>query len=688
MPKIVVNGVSHTVEDGLTLIQVCDSLGLQIPRFCYHEKLPPVGSCRMCLIELKNSKKLVPSCTTQVAEGMEFATESSTIDVARKSMLEMLLVNHPLDCPICDAAGECDLQDQTYRYGLDRSYIEVPKRSVENKDFGPLIDPYMTRCIHCTRCIRFAVEIAGVEDLGGIGRGDLTEVTTYVGKAINSELSGNLADICPVGALTNAAYAYKARPWELRSVETIDIMDAVGSNIKVDCSPLVALRILPRLNEDINEEWIADKSRYIVDALRVQRLDSPMIRINGRLQKVSWDLAFKEIANRLSTVKPEEIAALAGQFSDAESMMALKDLIKGLGSDNIDCRPANVFFDPKDRNNYLFNTTITGIEEADICLIIASNPRIEAPILNARIRKRYLRGGFKIGVVGEQQSLNYKYDYLGNTLEVLQEILQGDHHFAKALSSAKKPMMIIGMGTYVGQDYEYVNHLCKQIAVKYNISTDVWNGYNILNTSTSVITGLEVGFVPNNPKNNIINLLEKIEPKVGFLWLLNEDNINFANIKNNTFIVYQGHHGDQGASHADVVLPGALWLEKTSTYVNIEGRAQRAIKAIPTLGEAREDWKIIRKFSEYVANKQEYDTIEELQQKLAIFNPIFANLGEVSSINKKIELTSSNRGEPREKSYKTLKSVIDNYYISDVISRNSEKMAECSKVFHNKPLGE
>ncbi|MDR2007358.1 MAG: NADH-quinone oxidoreductase subunit NuoG [Alphaproteobacteria bacterium] len=677
MPKVIVNGTEHDVNDGLTIIQACDELGISIPRFCYHDKLPSVGSCRMCMVEISGSRKLVPSCATTVSEGMEIKTETESIHAARKMVLEMLLINHPLDCPICDKGGECDLQDQTYRYGLDNSTINVVKRAVEQKDFGPLIAPYMTRCILCTRCSRFATEIAGVQELGALGRGDHTEISMFISKAISSELSGNLAEVCPVGALTNAQYAYKARPWELISTETIDIMDAVGSNIKVDATGLAVLRIMPKINDEINENWIGDKSRYIVDALRVQRLDIPMIRVSSRLSKASWNEAFRVIADKVKTLQGSQMAALVGDFVDVETAFITKNLFNALGSDNIDCR-GGVNFDTTDRGSYLFNTTIRGIEEADSCLIVGSNPRIEAPILNARLRKRYLKGGFDMAVIGEKYDGNYKYDYLGSNLSILKDILDGKGEWVKKLKTAKKPMLILGLGAFIGNNAQEVIDLAKAVAVKYNMIQKNFNGYNVLNISTGLLSALEAGFVSQDKKINTNSIMEATKARnIKFLWLNNVDNIDFDSIPKDTFVVYQGHHGDKGAGRADVILPSNLWLEQNGTYVNVEGRLQRSYKASPSVGESKESWKIIRKFAEYVDVDLKAETLEDVRKQLAEVNPRFNT--EFTPASFKDDNIAKNPNAGGE-----VKSVINNYYITDIISKNSVKMAECTKLFMKK----
>lgn len=684
MPKIVINDKEYQVEDGLTIIQVCDSLGIQIPRFCYHDKLPIVGSCRMCLVSVKGAPKLMPACSTNVYEGLEFATENNAIDDARRSMLELLLYNHPLDCPICDQGGECDLQDQTYRYGLDKSDIVLNKRAVAKKDFGPLIENEMTRCIHCTRCIRFATEIAGVDALGGIGRGDLTEINNYVTATIESELSGNLADICPVGALTNADYSYKARPWELRSVYTIDIMDAMCSNTVVDSQSTAVLRILPRQNANINEDWLADKSRYITDSLRVQRLDQPMIRMNNKLQVCTWDEAFTMMANKLQMCDPKHVACLVGDFVNLETMCALKQLFLHLNVESFDCRQNSVQFDINHKADYLFNTQIANIEESDLCLIIGANLRKEAPLLNARIRKRYLQGNYSIAVIGDHVDLKYNYEYLGDNLAILNELLvpkRKQHSFVNKLLNAKKPVIILGESVLLDEDCQKIIDVVKQLAVKYNAITADWCGYNMLNSSVTVLNGLFANFVHNNISKNAHSILQDIRShSIKFLWLVNEDNFDFSQDKNDMFVVYQGHHGDQGAKFADVILPMPTWLEQDGSYINIEGRLQFAKKAASKLGNAKESWKIVRKFAEYLHNVHiQYNTLDELRKMISLMLPYIEYNKDNYIINTHLNVNTLNA---LSLDSKTVSLKIKDYYLTDVISRNSVKMTECSRLIN------
>lgn len=672
--NIKINGVDYVVDSKLSIMQACDLHGVAVPRFCYHELLPAVGNCRMCLVEIKNAPKLVPSCVTTVAENMEIITNNAKVDEGRKTVLEMILVNHPLDCPICDKGGECDLQDLTYRHGLDKSAINVPKRAVAKKEFGPLIDAYMTRCIHCTRCIRFATEIAGVEEIGGIGRGEHTEVTAYVNKTISSNLSGNIADVCPVGALTNSSYAYKARPWELITTNSIDIMDAVGSNIKVDSSLVSVLRILPRLNYSVNEEWLADKSRYIVDALRVQRLDTPMVKINNKLTPVLWDEALNSVVNALKNNNTNSSAIITGDFVDLETIFALKQLATELNISKIDCRTNNILFNPADPSSYLFNTKIENIDHADAILLVGTNLVNEAPIINARIRKKYLQGNTQIALIGQSAiNLTYKYNYLGNDLALLNDILNEKHNFSQVLKQATNPMLILGLGALTNGNYNEIIEVCKQISEKFNLINNNWIGFSVVQTSTALVNGLALGFTGSNHLygvNDIINEANLGNIKV--LWLVGADNIDFSKISKDTFIIYQGHHGDEGAKHANVILPGSLWLEKDCTYINTEGRIQQANKAIANIGQSKEDWKIVKQIANMLNINLPFNTLQQLRENLFKAHPnlsgTFVNYNYTNCSNNAIinSVKSSN--------------YISNYYITDIISKNSVKMHQIVKL--------
>src|SRR5690348_3102924 len=426
MPKVTIDGQEIEVAPGTTILQACQQAGVEIPHFCYHERLMIAGNCRMCLVEVERSPKPVASCAMPVADGNVIHTQSPIAVKARRGVMEMLLINHPLDCPICDQGGECDLQDQAMAYGFDRGRFEENKRAVRDKDFGPLVATSMNRCIHCTRCIRFLTEIAGVEELGATGRGEAMEITTYIEKALGSELSGNIIDLCPVGALTSKPYSYVARPWELRKTESIDVLDAVGSNIRIDSRGAQILRVLPRLHEDVNEEWISDKTRFAIDGLVRRRLDRPYVRRNGKLVEAEWQEALDLVADRLNSVPGERIAAIAGDLCDAEAMFALKELLGGLGATSLDCRQNGAKLDGACRASYLFNTTIAGIERADACLLIGTNPRWEAPLVNARLRKRYLGGGFHVAAIGPALDLTFPVEMLGNDGAVLNALVAGE----------------------------------------------------------------------------------------------------------------------------------------------------------------------------------------------------------------------------------------------------------------------
>ena len=583
MPKLTLDGKEVEFEQGMTVLQVCEQGGVEIPRFCYHEKLEIAGNCRMCLVEVKpGPPKPAASCAMPAGDGMEVSTNSEMVKNAREGVMEFLLINHPLDCPICDQGGECDLQDQAFTYGGGRSEYNECKRSVEDKYMGPIIKPHMTRCIHCTRCVRFAESIAGVPELGQVGRGEHAEITTYVEGAISSELSGNMIDLCPVGALTSKPYAFKARPWELQKTESIDVMDAVGSNIRIDSRGNAVMRILPRLHEDINEEWISDKTRYVCDGLQRQRLDKPYVRKGGKLEVASWSEAFAAIAKQLKGLPAEKTAALAGNLVCTESMFALKNLMKSLGSGNLDCRQDGAQISYENRADYLFNTTIAGLEDADLILLVGTNPRFEAPLVNARIRKTYLSKGIKVYNIGNEHDLTYPVTELGANPQILADIASGKHDLAKEIAAAKNPVIILGMGALARSDGEDIFKTAKFLATNSPIISDDWNGFNILHDAAARVGGLDIGFVPQNKDDKgIVEIIESIESgDIEFLYLLGVDEID-TRYFGDAFVVYQGHHGDIGAERADVILPAAAYTEKSATYVNMEGRPQRTQKAVP-----------------------------------------------------------------------------------------------------------
>ena len=554
MPKITINNKIIEFTEGMNVLQTCELAGIEIPRFCYHDRLSIAGNCRMCLVEMENSLKPIASCAMPASEGMVIKTNSKLVKDARKGVMEFLLINHPLDCPICDQGGECDLQDQAMFYGFDKSSYKENKRAVKNKYIGPLISTIMTRCIHCTRCVRFSTEIAGVDDLGLLGRGENAEITSYLEKSVESELSGNMIDLCPVGALTNKPYEFQARPWELNNTETIDVFDAVGSSIRVDSIGKKVLRVLPRLNEEINEEWINDKTRFAIDGLQKQRLDKPYIRKNGKLIETTWTESLNEIVAKIKISNPDNILSLSGNFTDVETLMAAKLFLRGIGSENYECRIDNVKINPLVRASYVFNTGISNIENTDAILLVGTNPRWEASILNARIRKSYLKNNIPVALIGNKKNLTYDYDYLGNSLKYLEKILEGKSDFSKILDSAEKPMIIVGQSALSRNDGEAVLHVCREISIKYNLVNKKWNGFNILNSNISKVGALDIGFFNKKFSNNIINNIKDLSSKKNsIIFLLGVDEIDMG-ILNNSFVVYIGHHGDKGAHRADVIL--------------------------------------------------------------------------------------------------------------------------------------
>ncbi|MGH7056505.1 MAG: NADH-quinone oxidoreductase subunit NuoG [Acetobacteraceae bacterium] len=676
MPKITVDGIEIEVPKGISLLQACELAGKEIPRFCYHERLSVAGNCRMCLVEVEKSPKPVASCAWPVSDGLVVKTDSEMARNARRAVMEFLLINHPLDCPICDQGGECDLQDQSMAYGFAVSRYREPKRAVREKDFGPLIKTYMTRCIQCTRCIRFLAEVGGAPDLGATGRGEDMEIGTYVHKAVSSELSGNIIDICPVGALTSKPYAFVARPWELTRTDSVDALDAVGSNIRVDSRGPEVLRVLPRINDAINEEWVGDKSRFSIDGLKRRRLDRPWIRREGKLQAAEWDEAFAAIALKLKALPGERVGAIAGDLADAESMMALKDLMAALGSQNLDCRQNGAGLDPGRRDFYLFNTTIAGIEEADAALLIGSNPRHEAPVLNARIRKRWLAGHFPLAGIGPEADLSYPLEWLGDGPASLTALLKGEHPFAATLKEAKRPMLILGQGALARPDGQAVLAAAWQLAAASGMLTPVWHGFNMLHTAAARVGALDLGFVPG-PGGKDIRAMQ--EGAVDLLWLLGADEFDVASVPRATFVVYQGHHGDRGAARADVILPGAAYTEKDGTYVSTEGRAQRARRAIHPPGAAREDWKILRAFSAACGAPLPYDDLASLRERLAEAHPVFQHVGALKGAG--CSDTSGPAGDARAMLPQPFETAVPDYYRTDPITRASPTMARCVEAF-------
>ena len=681
MTKLTIDGIEIEVPAGASVLQACEQAGREVPRFCYHERLSVAGNCRMCLVEVEKAPKPVASCAFPVAEGMVVRTDTPAIRAARRGVMEFLLINHPLDCPICDQGGECDLQDQAYSYGRDGSRFTEAKRAVKDKNLGPLVKTVMTRCIQCTRCVRFAAEIAGVPELGATARGEAMEIGTYVEKALSSELSGNLVDICPVGALTNKPYAFVARPWELDRVDGIDVLDATGSNISICGRGGDVLRILPRVNEDVNEEWLADKGRYAVDGLKRRRLDHAWIKRGGKLTKASWQEALVHVAEKIEHVAGERIGAIAGDLVDAESLLALRDLMVSLGSGNFDALQDGAALDVSRRDFYSFNTTIAGLEEADAILLIGTNPRREAPVLNARIRKRQLAGGVKIGAIGANADLTYPVQWLGHGGAAVKNLLAGQG-FAATLKAARHPVIIVGAAALRAADGAALLAAAWKLAADVGALRPDWHGFNVLHQAASRVGALDLGFVPQPGGKKLSGMMQG---GVDVLWLLGADDFDTSRIGANTFVIYQGHHGDRGAACADVILPGAAYTEKTGTFVNTEGRVQRSYAAARPPGDAREDWKILRAFSAVAGKPLPYDDLPALQARLELVNPVFGHLGALPRFGCS-DLAgpfggAGSLGDAAALSDADFVDPMPNYYQTDVISRASPTMAECTATY-------
>ncbi|MAQ07842.1 MAG: NADH-quinone oxidoreductase subunit G, partial [SAR116 cluster bacterium] len=672
MIKLVVDNLNVEVPEGSTVLQACEEAGIEIPRFCYHEKLSVAGNCRMCLVELENSPKPIASCAMPASSGMVIKTNSSMVKDARKGVMEFLLINHPLDCPICDQGGECDLQDQAMFFGKGSSRFNDAKRAVSDKNMGPLIKTTMTRCIHCTRCVRFANEVAGVENFGAIGRGENVEITTYLEKAVVSELSGNLVDLCPVGALTSKPYSFLARPWELTKTETIDVMDAVGCNIRVDSRDGKVLRVLPRINEDINEEWISDKSRYAIDGLSKQRLDIPYVKVKNKLLPSSWNDAFKNIKAKLSNISSNQVAAIIGDQTDTESIFALKKLFEKIDSKKIAINQHNYDFLKGNRSNYIFNSHINGIEKCDTILFVGINPRLNAPIVNARIRKNYLNRDIQIASISSEKfDLTYDYNFLGNNIDVLNDIYDQKNEFGKSFNKSNFPMIIIGDEALKDSQSRNIQSVCIEILTKANAFRKDWNGFNIMHNSSSIVGSYDL----LNNYSSISHFEINNQCKTGeikFLFLLGVDENLYQDYKD-TFIVYQGHHGDAGAQRANVILPGSAYTEKSASFINLEGRLQTTERAVFPPGDAKEDWAIIRAMSEFLGKKIKYDSLNELRDQMnkEVFEKIMFREG---SFNKK-----PLKGKFEKLNSSHLIGSGRNQYMTCPISRSSNTMAECLK---------
>ena len=677
MVKLSIDGTEVDVEAGSSVLQACEQAGREIPHFCYHERLSVAGNCRMCLVEIEKAPKPIASCAYPVAEGMVVRTDTPMVRQARRGVMEFLLINHPLDCPICDQGGQCDLQDQSYAYGMDHSRYAESKRAVKDKNLGPLVKTVMTRCIQCTRCIRFATEIAGVPELGAMARGENMEVGTYIEHALTSELSGNLIDICPVGALTNKPGAFVVRSWELKHTESVDVLDAIGTPIMIDVRGAEVLQILPRVNDEINDEWLADKSRFSVDGLKRRRLDRPWIRQNGKLRPATWPEAFSAIASKLKTLPGHRIGAIAGDLCDAESMIALKDLMTSLGSANLDCRQDGARLDATRRDFYLFNSGIAGIDVADAILLIGTNPRREAPILNARIRKRFLAtsGRLQVGVIGPEVDLTYKARHLGSDVNSVLRFAELAPEFLEVLHTSEKAMVVVGSGALIPPLGDVVLGSAWQLAKDVGALKPDWHGFNMLHTAASRVGALDLGFTPTSGGADFAAM---VAGGVDFLWLLGADEFDSQSIARETFVVYQGHHGDRGAARADVVLPGAAYTEKDATYVNTEGRVQNGYRAVFAPGEAREDWRILRAFSSVIGKPLPYDDVNGVRARMAAVNPVFARVG--FQRFGCTDTTGPVRPDWDTGQNASFREAVSDYYLSNQISRASPTMAECSRL--------
>ena len=664
MLKLKVNDIEVEVEEGLTVLQACEKAGVEIPRFCYHEKLSIAGNCRMCLVEMEKSPKPIASCAMPAAEGMVIKTNTPKIEKSRKGVMEFLLANHPLDCPVCDQGGECDLQDQSMFYGIDKSRFKENKRAVPDKNMGPLIKTQMTRCIHCTRCIRFATEIAGVPELGAIGRGEDMQITTYLEKSIQSELSGNVIDLCPVGALTSKPYVFEARPWELKKTETIDVMDAVGSNIRVDTYDWEVKRVLPVINEDINEEWISDKTRYACDGLLNQRLDTPYIKYNNKFEKASWDEVFKIIKSKIQNTNKDKIAGFVGDLTNMEASYIFKEFLeRTIDTKNYESRSFDMFIDSSKRENYLFNSTINGIEESDFILLIGTNPRFEATMLNARIRKAYLKNKVKIVSLNDVGDLTYPYQSLDGKTQTIKDIFENKNALTKDIIDAQKPLIIFGESFLRSKSAEFLFSSFKNFLLNNNKFTDDWSPFNFLPSDAATVGSLDLDII--DPSNELIKNLN--ENKFDLVFLIGQDNLKFN--KKNEFVIYVGSHGDNGAELADIILPGAAYTEQSGHYTNLEGRVQKAYKASYPPGDAKEDWEIINDLAEFMNNRKLFNDKDELESSMFNYLNLKKEKQENSS-NTKVDLINFEN--------EILKITYKDYYFSNVIARSSKTMLNCN----------
>ena len=676
MPKITINGREIEFEKGMTVLQACELADVEIPRFCYHEKLSIAGNCRMCLVELEKSPKPIASCAMPATEGMNIKTNTPFVEKARKGVMEFLLANHPLDCPVCDQGGECDLQDQSMYYGVDKSRFVENKRYVKEKYMGPLIKTQMTRCIHCTRCVRFATEVAGVPEIGAIGRGENMEITTYLEKAMQSELSANVIDLCPVGALTSKPYAFEARPWELKKTESIDVMDAVGSNIRVDTYNWEVKRILPRLNNNINEEWISDKTRYSCDGLLKQRLDVPYVKKNNKLEKSTWEEVISILAEQIKRINPNEIGGHIGDMVNLENALSFKKLFSVLKSNNLEFRERKFYINSSEKSNYIFNSSIKGIEQSDLILLVGTNPRHEATMLNARIRKVFVQKKVPIYSIGNPGNLTYDYAIIGNSTDDIKKILNNESDFSKKLSSSKRPIIIIGESVLELNSGRYITESFKSLLKKNNFITKDWNAFNILPQNASTVGLIDLKILPkeDEEKNSFFERLNKNQFRL--LYLLGSDNLDIK--KDNEFIVYQGSHGDRGAEIADLVLPSAAFTEQNGLYENLEGRVQECKKASYPIGESLEDWKIFNLILKKLGKNENLSNFDSLRKEVLNLIPNYTKLNELPSFKESEVIHTTANFVSEEVHIKEL-----DYFFTNAISRASKTMSECRQINYN-----
>ena len=678
MPKIIIDGKDFEVEENLSIIQACEVSGVEIPRFCYHEKLSVAGNCRMCLVDIEDARGMSPkpvaSCAMQVSDGLKIHTKTQRVKKAREGVMEFLLINHPLDCPICDQGGECDLQDQSVAYGLGGSRYEQNKRSVENKDMGPFIKTEMNRCIHCTRCVRFSTEVSGSDEIGAIGRGRDMEITTYLDIAVKSELSGNVIDLCPVGALTSKPYAFSARPWELKQTESIDVMDAVGSNIRIDTKGNKVMRVLPRNNDEINEEWISDKTRFFWDGLSLQRIDKPYLRENGKLRQVSWKKAIDVASDKLLNTNPKKIASITGDLVSIESIYSIKKLMDSIKSPNTECRQDGSKINGG-REKWLFNSKLSGIDVSDGCLLIGTNPRIEAALINSRILRKSKEKNYSIGLLGNKSELNYNYDYLGDDPSIIYDLIDNKSPFCEKLSKMNKPIMIIGQGALKGDEGEDYLNLCIELANNYNFLKNDWNGFNVLHTAASRPGAMEIGFLPKERGKDLDQIIDGYKNgDISTLFLLGADEIEISE-KTDCFVIYQGHHGDKGANIADLILPSPSFNEQNGLFINTEGRIQESIRATFPIGEAKEDWEIISLISKKMGLENIDNSFEDLRSSLFQSFPHLADIDMCLSGEKLPE-----KIERKDIKQHVFKNSLNNFWLSNSITRSSRLMCERNNI--------